>query len=157
MPNTTVAVQCSSDYDKEKTDEGIFSEYFMQFSLWHFVDRKALMGNLYCFFICCAFMIHISELCEVTLASYFVFKVTTAQLCYLISTVVQMNMLCWQLLLFEFFARSTAFIPGNDKILGWALLQASILLRVRVTCSDFLHPHILNHGELWINEASAVK
>lgn len=67
------------------------------------------------------------------------------------------ELLCWQLFLFKFFARSTVFIPGNDKILGWELLQASVLLRIRVTCSDFLHPHVLNHEELWINEASALK
>lgn len=53
------------------------------------MDRKALMETCIAFFICCAILIHFSELCEVNLASYLVFKVTIAQLCYLISTVVQ--------------------------------------------------------------------
>lgn len=60
------------------------------------MDRKALMRNLYCFFICCAFLIYISELCEQTLTSYLAFKVAATQLCYPIYTVVQVNILCWQ-------------------------------------------------------------
>lgn len=65
----------------------------MQFSLQDFMDRRALTKSLHCFFFFfssgCAFLIHISELCEITPASYLAFDVATAQLCYLTYKAVQ--------------------------------------------------------------------
>lgn len=68
----------------------------MQFSLQNFMDGKALMKSLYCFFFFffssgCVFLIHTSELWEITPETYLAFEVTTAQLCYLAYKVVQVS------------------------------------------------------------------